>query len=238
MNLINNAYDAMPGGGQISIKTMVDGSHVLITFEDTGLGMPDSVVDNIFDPFFTTKGTQATGLGMSVSYGIITKHKGTITVDSVEGEGTTFTIILSKTDMPFPEEEEKRVPVQQKSARILVIEDEQDVRELLCDILIDEGHDVQVAVNGQDGIKVFQEKTFDLVLSDLGLPGMTGWQVAREIKKIDDTTPIALITGWHVEHNTPEMKENGVDLLLNKPFKVDQILRLVQEGLEIRNDFG
>jgi len=93
-NLINNALDAMPKGGHIKFKTSQENSHISIMVEDTGTGIPKDIKDKIFDPFFTTKGVQSTGLGMSVSYGIIKRHRGTIKVDSIKGEGTTFTIEL------------------------------------------------------------------------------------------------------------------------------------------------
>ncbi len=94
INLIGNAVDAMPQGGEITFRTYKEGSHIVVTVADTGVGIPRALRGRIFDPFFTTKGVQSTGLGMSVSYGIINRHRGTISVDSVEDQGTTFTIKL------------------------------------------------------------------------------------------------------------------------------------------------
>jgi PAS domain S-box-containing protein len=122
-----------------------------------------------------------------------------------------------------------------RKVRILVIEDEKDIRELIADILTMNKFEVEVATSGREGVTLFKEKKFDLVFTDLGMPGMSGWQVAKEIKKINDKTPVALITGWQVKSGDAEMKAKGVDLMINKPFKVDQVLRLVQEGIEIRD---
>ena len=239
VNLINNAVDALPGGGIIRVRTGVEEGQVVVIVEDTGVGMHKDIQDKIFDPFFTTKGVQATGLGMSVSYGIIRRHRGTITVDSVENCGTTCCL-------KFPayagtiKEDKKAVSLPQKprKARILVVEDEDEVRELLKDILTDGGHAVEFASDGRKGLEFFQEKTFDLVFTDLGMPGMSGWQVAEQIKELSGETPVALITGWEVKQKNPELKSKGVDVVLKKPFRVEEILGLVQELMAARENHG
>lgn len=237
-NLITNAVDAMPQGGKIRLKTFTDNNQIIITIEDTGIGIPRTIQERIFDPFFTTKGVQSTGLGLSVSYGIINRHRGTITVESNEGKGTSFTIIIPQSEVKISKEKKVKGPPQKhKKASILVIEDEKDVRELLSDILINEGHKVEIAADGMQGIKLFKKKGFDLVFTDLGMPEMSGWQVAEEVKKINKMTPVALITGWKVQLNKPELKKSGVDLIIHKPFKLDQVLKLVQEGMILRERF-
>jgi len=236
-NLINNALDAMPQGGQIKIKTFKENSHISIEVEDTGTGIPESIRNRIFDPFFTTKGVQSTGLGMSVSYGIINRHKGTVKVDGVEGEGTTFTIKLPIIKDIGKEEGVKPMPDKKRKASILVIEDEEEVRNLLSDILIKGGHDVEIAIDGSKGVEMFKEKKFDLVFTDLGMPGMSGWQVAEKIKSIKGGIPVAMITGWGITLEEPQRRESGVDLIIKKPFHVDQVLRLVQEGMALNDRF-
>ena len=174
---------------------------------------------------------------MSVSYGIITRHQGTITVDSNEGQGTTFTINLPVVVEREDREEKKEVkPVlrQSKRATILVIDDDESVRDLLCDILVEGGHEVESANSGFEGLELFKKKDFDLVFTDLGMPGMSGWQVSEEIKKISSTTPIALITGWKVQLEESEKRAKGIDFIINKPFQMDQVLSVVQEGIEIK----
>jgi PAS domain S-box-containing protein len=237
-NLINNAVDAMPKGGSIKIKTFKENNHISIKVEDTGVGISESVRNRIFDPFFTTKGVQSTGLGMSVSYGIINRHGGTIRVDSVEGKGTTFTITIPISDNILVEEEKtKPIPEEKRNSSILVIEDEEEVRNLLADILIENGHQVETASDGNQGIDMFKKKDFDLVFTDLGMPGTSGWEVAETVKSINGRIPVAIITGWNVELKESEMRERGVNLIAYKPFKIDQILRLVQEGMELREQF-
>jgi len=237
-NLINNAIDAMPQGGSIKIKTLKENNHIYIKVEDTGVGISEVIRNRIFDPFFTTKGVQSTGLGMSVSYGIINRHGGTIRVDSTEGKGSTFAITLPISDN-IRVEEEKTKPMQEEKRKstVLVIEDEEEVRNLLSDILIENGHQVETASDGNQGIDIFKKKDFDLVFTDLGMPGTSGWEVAETVKSINEKIPVAIITGWNVELKESEMRERGVNLIAYKPFKIDKILRLVQEGMELKDQF-
>jgi PAS domain S-box-containing protein len=237
VNLINNAVDALPRGGLIRVKTYSGAGQVVGIVEDSGVGMSREVQGRIFDPFFTTKGVQSTGLGMSVSHGIITRHHGTITVESVENRGTTCCLKFPVyTGAPQEERQASSLPEKARKASILVVEDEEEVRELLKDILTDGGHEVEFSSNGQKGLELFQEKKFDLVFTDLGMPGMSGWQVAEKIKQLSSDTPVALITGWEVTKKKQELKKNGVDVVVKKPFRVDEILRLVQEWMAERDN--
>ena len=238
-NLINNAVDALPRGGEIRVQSGKNTEWAVITIEDTGGGIPPSIKDRIFDPFFTTKGPQSTGLGLSVSYGIINRHHGTITAESMEGKGTAFTIKLPLTGKADTKEDrrEKVIPMQGKhnKARILVIDDEADVRELLRDILSDAGHDVEMAHNGCVGIEMFEKQPYDLVLTDLGMPVMSGWEVAGKIKQMNKCVPIALVTGWNVVLDDAALHSSGVNLVVHKPFQVDQVLNLVKEGVIVKD---
>ncbi|MDX1779540.1 MAG: response regulator, partial [Thermodesulfobacteriota bacterium] len=126
----------------------------------------------------------------------------------------------------------KSVPLKKREVKILVIEDEDEVRQLLSDILISEGHEVEVASNGNEGIEVFKKNTFDLVFSDLGMPDMSGWEVADAIKRINSLVPVVLVTGWNVEIKDSERENGSVDKVIQKPFEVKQVLRTVQEVLE------
>ena len=237
-NIINNAVDAMPQGGTLQIKTATENNLISIEIKDTGIGIPEDIKNRIFDPFFTTKGVQSTGLGMSTSYGIINRHKGTILVDSTDGKGTTFTIKLPISGNSLGAKEKTKPILQEKrEVAILVIEDEEDVRNLLEDILTASGHHVETASDGSQGIEMFKKNDFDLVFTDLGMPGMSGWQVAETIKSINGKTPVAVISGWNVELDESEMRERGVNLIAHKPFEVNQISNLVQQGMELKKRF-
>lgn len=246
INLVYNAIDAMPEGGKLVIETLMQGNYIKVMLQDNGIGIPKAIKHKLFDPFFTTKGKQSSGLGLSVSYGIIKRHGGEIIIDSVEGQGTTFTVKI-----PLPEKGKKKEKkekkrrkekkekvktgsIESKNANILIIEDEEEVRSALFDILTSYGHKVSAASQGSEGIELFKNNDFDMVFTDLGMPGISGWQVAQEIKKINPRVPVAVITGWQIQMEESMIRKHGVDVIVNKPFKIEQVLKLVQEGLENR----
>ncbi|HJX60904.1 MAG TPA: GAF domain-containing protein [Thermodesulfobacteriota bacterium] len=241
-NIVFNAVDAMPNGGEVTITTAVQAEDwVEMRIADTGIGMTEEVRKRVFDPFFTTKGVTNTGLGMSVSYGIIKRHGGEILIESEPGKGATFIIHLPTGYMnEIPDEKMVRtVPVtplalEGGGARILVIDDEDSVRKILYQMLKAKGYQVVVASNGEEGIERFKEEPFDLVFTDLGMPKMSGWEVGRALKGINPKVPIALITGWGVGLNKDKMKESGIDLVVSKPFNFDQVVRLVSEAMELK----
>ena len=236
-NLINNALDAMPQGGNIKIKTYTDGNYVYVEVGDTGVGIPEYIKDRVFDPFFTTKGVKFSGLGLSASYGILSRHKGTIAINSTKEQGTTFTIKLPILEKKVEEEKVKPISTEIKKARILIIEDEEDVRNILSKILIRDGHEVEIAFDGTQGIEMFEKKEFDIIFTDLGMPGLSGWQVAEKIKGINKTVPVIMVTGWDIKSTEQEMRGSCVDFIAKKPFEMDQILNLVQEGMIMKERF-
>jgi PAS domain S-box-containing protein len=233
INLINNAVDAMPNGGELEVKTFMDEGFVVVDVKDTGIGISDDVREKIFDPFFTTKDLRSTGFGLSVSCGIVGRHKGKIKVDSIEGYGTCFTIKLPVCKKKVEEEKIETDFAEQKKAKILVVEDEKDIGEVLCNILMFSGHEVDFVDNGSDGIKKFREKEFNLVITDLGMPGISGFDVAKEIKEISCNTPVILITGWGIQLNKHELREYGVDLVINKPFQMQKVLSMIQDVISL-----
>jgi len=235
-NMIFNAIEAMPEGGKIEIRTFRRKEKVYIRISDTGMGMAEEVSKKVFEPFFTTKPYTNTGLGLSMSYGIIKRFGGEIEVESKVGSGTTFTIIF-----PVGSEEKEEVAVPSKikkgrEARILVIDDEYSVRIALSQILSHVNHQVTVAENGKEGLRLFKEKEFDIVLTDLGMPEMSGWEVCKTIKGILPNFPVGMITGWGMEVNQAEIEESGLDFVISKPFDLNEILNIVAETLESKKD--
>lgn len=235
-NIIFNAVDAMPEGGRLTLSTLHQGEGwVEMRIADTGIGMTEETRKRIFDPFFTTKGVTNSGLGMSVSYGIIKRHGGEILVESEPGKGTTFILHLP---MGYEEEEFKETAVKPtrngRPARILVIDDEEAVRDILSRMLKVKGHQVVVAANGEEGIERFKSETFDLVMTDLGMPKISGWEVSKAIKGMNPKVPIAMITGWGMELNREKLSESGIDLIVSKPFNFDQVIQLVSEAMELK----
>jgi len=228
-NILNNAFDAMPEGGDILIRAAMEDDFVLIELSDTGKGIEKEEIDKIFDPFFTTKGPKSTGLGMSVSYGIIKQHGGMITVNSIKGEKTTFTIKLPPAEGTVVKKESFEAVTVQKKIDILIIEDEEIVRNVLEEILISEGHNTFTAQDGEQGLDIFSKKKFDLVITDLAMPGMTGWQVATEIKKADENMPVILTTGWELIPSEEDSDKKNVDIIVKKPFTVNSLTKAVRD---------
>jgi signal transduction histidine kinase/ActR/RegA family two-component response regulator len=235
-NIFFNAVDAMPNGGELTITTQPQAEDwVEVRIADTGVGMTEEVKRRVFDPFFTTKGVTNSGLGMSVSYGIIKRHGGEILIESQLGKGTSFVIHLPT---GYGEEEavtKEVTPVKEsRQARILVIDDEDSVRDVLSRMLQAKGHQVAVASNGEEGIERFRSEPFDLVFTDLGMPKLSGWEVGKTIKAINPKVPIAMITGWGVELDRQKLSESGIDLSIAKPFNFDQVINLVFEAMELK----
>ncbi len=235
-NIIFNAVDAMPKGGELTITTQPQAEDwVEVRIADTGIGMTEEVKKRVFDPFFTTKGVTNSGLGMSVSYGIIRRHGGEILIESESGKGTTFIIHLPT---GYGEEEpfSKEIPALKESrcARILVIDDEDSVRDILSRMLRTKGHQVVVAPDGEEGIERFRSEPFDLVLTDLGMPKLSGWDVGKTIKGLNPKIPIVMITGWGMELDRERLSESGIDLIISKPFNFDQVIQLVTEAIELK----
>jgi CheY-like chemotaxis protein len=235
-NIFFNAVDAMPQGGKLIITTQPQTEDwVEVRIEDTGIGMTEEVKRRVFDPFFTTKGVTNSGLGLSVSYGIIKRHGGEILIESKPGRGTTFIIHLPKGYEVEETVVKEAISIKEaRKVRILVIDDEETVRDILSKILETKGHQVVVASNGEEGIEQFKSEAFDIVFTDLGMPKLSGWDVGKIIKEISPKTPIAMITGWGVELDREKMSKSGIDLIVSKPFNFDQVIQLVSEAMELK----
>jgi GAF domain-containing protein/DNA-binding response OmpR family regulator len=234
-NILFNALDAMPKGGRVTFQTGVQGEYVSCIVTDTGVGMPQEVRQRIFEPFFTTKGEKGTGLGLSVVYGIITRHGGQIEVQSHVGRGSVFTIRLPVARQIPEAPEAAPSPQPHRNASILIIDDEEEVRKVLGDLLASRGHAVAACANGESGLARVQEEPFDLVITDLAMPGLTGWQVASLVKLRDPAMPVALVTGFGDRIDPAEARAKGVDFVVTKPFKLEDITAVVAQALAQRD---
>jgi signal transduction histidine kinase len=227
-NLIFNSIEAMPLGGRIVLRTRSAGNQVQIEVEDTGLGMPEAIRARAFEPFFTTK-SKGAGLGLSVAYGIILRHGGQIQVASREGRGTTVRILLpAASEAPSAPSPPSDAPRAGPPARILVIDDEEPVLLALTEMLTTGSHLVTGAGSGPEGLAILETTHFDLVFTDLGMPGMNGWEVAKRVRTLRPETPVVLITGWGPAVDPNELQKKGVERVLFKPFRMEELLGTVQ----------
>jgi signal transduction histidine kinase/CheY-like chemotaxis protein len=236
-NLILNALDAMPQGGRLVVSTRREQDAVELVLADTGVGMPEDVRRRAFEPFFTTRSPQRAGLGLSVVHGIAARHGGSIEIESREGQGTRFRISLP-TATPLAASATPPGEVAVGPATILVIEDETHIRRMLVDILSAEGHSVETASDGLEGLARFQRGRFDLVITDLSMPKCSGLEVTRGVKKLSPATPVVLITGWGDLLDPISVQAAGVDLMVVKPFQVERVLNVIADALKLRRPVG
>lgn len=251
VNMVFNAVDAMPKGGVLMLSTLERDGYAEISVSDTGSGMSPEVRARIFDPFFTTKGKAGMGLGLAVSFGIISRHQGNIEVESAVSCGTTFRIKipLAPAEAKAHTKEIEIVPppplqtlpaaplMQQSHMTLLVVDDEVDVRELLRDILESKGYNVALAEGGREALLLFDANNFDGVFTDIGMPGMNGWELARAIRERNQQIPLAVITGWGDVVGADDQKLAQVDWVVTKPFSADRILELAQEVSKRQESF-
>jgi signal transduction histidine kinase len=221
INLLLNAADAITQGGRITIRTWAQDDRVYCSITDTGIGMPEEVRRRALEPFFTTKGPKATGLGLSVAYGTVQRYGGTLTLESTEGQGTTVEVSLPAASataaVAKPAAGAPRAGA--LPLRVLVIDDELQVRSMLAEMLEEQGHSVTQAPGGREGLSYLESnpELVDVVISDLGMPDMTGWDVAAAIQARWPRLPVGLITGWGETEITRE-ERGRVNFVINKPF--------------------
>jgi CheY-like chemotaxis protein len=207
---------------------------VVCAVTDTGIGMTEEVRQRVFDPFFTTKAEKGTGLGLSMAYGIVTRHGGEIDVRSRPWQGSSFSIRLPVARALAAPPARPGDPGPVVPARVLVIDDEENVRQVLAELLMAQGHTVAAHADGRSGLARFHEERFDVVFTDLGMPGLSGWEVARVVKLRRPATPVVLVTGWSDQMEPDEVRLRGIDFVVAKPFGATTIRRVLGEALAAR----
>jgi CheY-like chemotaxis protein len=241
-NIILNAVDALPKGGTITIsgRTVTrpgaqdsDGklSHLVLEIADNGIGMEESTRQRCLEPFFSTKKLRGgTGLGLAMVYGAIERHEGQIEILSELNKGTTVRLILPLRESPRPKIDLPTALTRKTSnLRVLCIDDEPLLRELLKEVLESYHCQVQTADGGQAGLDAFESartggQAFDAVITDLGMPGVDGRQVAEKIKTSSPATPVILLTGWGTMLEVRGDPVHRVDAILSKPPRTNELV--------------
>jgi PAS domain S-box-containing protein len=250
MNLCVNAKDAMPGGGKLLIETthaLLDeefartrvearpGHFVILSVTDTGIGMDKETLLRIFDPFFTTKEKgKGTGLGLSMVYGIVKAHNGFIRVYSELGHGSTFRVYLPASDKPTEEEQQAAADMKGGTETILVVDDEDFVRELAVEVLGGAGYKVLVAANGEEALQIYQEhsSSIDLVLLDMIMPKMNGRETFAKLREVNPRVKVVLSTGYTQNGTVREILDHGALGFLQKPYRSHELLKKIRAALD------
>lgn len=225
LNLIFNAVDAMPDGGTIVTGVRSEGTTGRFWVADTGGGIAPTVMARIFEPFYSTKGERGTGLGLSASHGIIENHGGDINVTSEVGKGTRFEVILPLHEVASPSVAAAAKPISTaRPGRVLVVEDEENIRTLLNDAFRAEGHDVVQASTGAEALARLDEGKFDLMICDLGLPELSGIHVARWVKEFRPDLPVIIATGYAEMIAEEDYQLARIDDVIRKPYALSDVL--------------
>ncbi|MGB9664905.1 MAG: ATP-binding protein, partial [Ignavibacteria bacterium] len=251
MNLVINARDAMPKGGELLIivdeisitekdyiqqQKLKSGDYVVVTIADTGEGIPKNNLDKIFEPYFTTKDSQrGTGLGLFISQNIITKHNGLITVESEVGKGTKFKIFL-----PYLKQEtitsERIVQTKVKAnPAILIVDDEDAIRNLLAEMLSLQNFQVFEASSGEEAKEVFNksQQLIDLVILDFHLKDTTGEEILKFIRERNKEIPVFIASGVIDEDLAKKLQDLQVDKLIEKPYEFDALMESINNYIKI-----
>lgn len=219
MNLIFNAVDAMPGGGTITLRSEPLADGVRIEVADTGTGMTEEVRQRCLEPFFSTKGAHGTGLGLAMAFGIIRRHEGTLDIETEAGKGTTLRLSLPCHHTVATSQEEVHLTLD-RSLRVLVVDDEANTRDVVSGYLRGDGHRVTTAADGEEAMQRIMTDDIDLVITDLGMPGMDGLQLAGAVRRVDADKSVILLTGFAVE---TEQQPSTIDFVLKKPLVPEEL---------------
>jgi CheY-like chemotaxis protein len=253
LNLAINARDAMPDGGRLTIGTqnvdlqgmaadrrgVAPGQYVCVVVSDTGVGMPPDVIERAFDPFFTTKAMgQGTGLGLSMVYGFAGQSKGYCKIESTSGHGTSVWLYLPRHDGAMADDEplpaHHQAPLQSAGEVVLVVEDEASVRELIVHVLHDLGYLALEAVDGVSGLEMLRTaRHIDLLVTDIGLPGLNGRQMADAARVERPNLKVLLMTGYAESVVAPDGSLDPGMELITKPFTIETLAARIRAMIQL-----
>ena len=230
IDLILNAIEAYKTSGTIEIFSLSEGEKVIVKIKDKGVGIEKEILEHIFEPFYKTEEGRGDGLGLSQIYSIINQHGGTIKVESHPGQGTEVIIKLPAGPLAEQEEVQEKRPVEKTADKgIFIVEDEQMIRDLYVEVLIMKGHTVSSFPSAEEALAEWKMDAFKLIICDLGLPGMNGWEFISKIREMDSYIPIIILTGWGNEIGEERAKELDVQKVLAKPVSLEELLKTINE---------
>lgn len=236
LNSIKNSIEALPLGGKIKIETRKDKNDVVIAISDNGVGMSREIQKRIFQPFYSTKGfEQRRGLGMSNAFAIMRDHNGSISVaKSAPNQGTTIEVRLPYIDKSSIANEETKIE-HNGSARVLWVDDDDLIRNFVGKLLVRLNHKADIADSGYDALELLAKNEYDLLVTDIGMPGMSGWDLLNKIQGQYPKMKVAVITGWNIDTCSDKSKDLGADYILGKPVDTNDIKNLIGEALKKKN---
>jgi signal transduction histidine kinase/CheY-like chemotaxis protein len=238
VNLIFNATDALPAGGTIAITLSRTGDKVTLQVVDTGTGIPPDVQTRIFEPFFTTKGAQGSGLGLAMVRKVVEAHGGAVLVESTPGQGTTFHI-----ELPVAVGEPdavstggRAVDAEVPPAHVVVVDDQQDVLDTIGMLLRRDGHFVRLFHDPRAALEAVTQERPEVLITDIGMPGMSGWDLATAVHARWPDLPIIVLTGWGRDVTAAQLKQHGVQIALAKPAELGTLRQALARALKAEAD--
>ncbi len=228
--LLENAVEHSHENGRISVRLEQDDRHYIIRVIDHGEGIEPDIRKKVFYPFFTTKTERGAGLGLAIVHGIVSRHHGEIAMTPTDGGGATFTVTLRRSDNQTDITDiTGRIKVTKNNLKVLVVDDDEQIRDVLSDMLNINGHKTVTCADGYAALEAIDKERFDMLITDLGMPGMSGLDLAGEVHEKHPKMPIAMITGWGTQLNKEEVALKGIQAILPKPFHLKDIKQLVDD---------
>ena len=227
--LLRNAVEHSPLETAVRVSLHGEDSKLVLAVTDQGPGIAAEHRNKVFYPFYTTKHARGAGLGLAIVHGVAVRHGGLVRLESLPGAGTTVCIELERSSRPDEDSEITHRSTSQHGLRILVVDDDAQIREVLGDMLTIDGHTVVACADGYAAVDALKQDRFDLVITDLGMPGMSGLELAGRIRHDYPETPVAMITGWGTQLNEQEIVDKGVRSVLPKPFHLKDVKAMVRE---------
>ncbi|MEK7775079.1 MAG: hybrid sensor histidine kinase/response regulator, partial [Candidatus Zixiibacteriota bacterium] len=227
--LILNAVENATQESTVQVTLSGDERQIKLTVTDKGPGIPVANQKKVFYPFFSTKGTRGAGLGLAIVHGTVVRHDGRISLQSEEGKVTTIHLAFRRAEHTGDISEISKRTKKAHNLSILIVDDDEQIREVLSDMLSVDGHKTTICGDGPSALKELSGRSFDMMITDLGMPGMTGLELSGRAHKQFPKMPIAMITGWGNQLNQEELSAHGVKAILPKPFHLKDIKSLVQE---------